>query len=352
MFTIKFIEKNGREEFTLTSVENHNQGINIIDHAINFLKNKNARAFSIRLFGNQNDVTLCNEKLKNPNLTDIVCPPLKLIDDSSEIRVQIHAIAKVYSSPLYFDDEFVGREFEDTFAKYLMLRILPDNVSATNASQAENMFVKADKILTAFNSSFSDTIRTWLYAENILDWYDKLNIVRNDFFERHGIFNRLVPASTGIGINNLNGAAIASQLLAVIPKNGNVSINTAISPLQNPALNYKSSFSRAIKLKTPNEQKLFISGTASINQNGETVFLDDTAAQLDMTMKVVNAILNKAGMDWENTINAIVYFKHRNDFHLFDEYCQSKNINIPHIKLHADVCRENLLFEIELDAVK
>ena len=69
-------------------------------------------------------------------------------------------------------------------------------------------------------------------------------------------------------------------------------------------------------------------------------------------MKIVDAILGDANMNWSDTANAMVYFKHRKDFHLFDEFCRINKINIPHVKLHADVCRDNLLFEIELDAIK
>jgi len=352
IFNIKSIDKNDCREFWLTSIENHGKGIKIIDHAIDFLRRNSAQAFSIRLFGNRNDLSIGNEELRSAKLQEISCPPLLLIDNSSELRIQLHAISKVKSYPLCFDSEFIGREFEDNDAKYLMLHILPDNANDTRYDQAENMFNKADKILIAYNSSFSDAIRTWLYADDILEWYDQLNKARNFFYKQHGIYDHLVPASTGIGLANLAGTAMATQVLAVIPKNGKISIQKARSPLQRPALDYKSSFSRGVKVQTPYNQKLYISGTASIDENGETVFINDTAAQLNMTMKVVSAILGDANMDWSDTANAMVYFKHQKDFHLFDDFCRVNKINIPHVKLCADVCRDNLLFEIELDAIK
>ncbi|RLD12334.1 MAG: hypothetical protein DRI44_00965 [Chlamydiae bacterium] len=352
IFNIKSIDKNDCTEFWLTSIENHGKGIKIINYAIDFLRLNNAQAFSIRLFGNKNELALANEELRSKKLRKITCPPLLLIDDSSELRIQLHAISKVKSYPLCFDNEFIGREFEDNNAKYLMMHILPDNANDTRYAQAENMFNKADKFLIAFNSSFSDAIRTWLYADNILEWYDQLNKVRNIFFEKHGIYQHLVPASTGIGLANLNGTAMATQVLAVIPKSGNISIQKAFSPLQKPAFDYKSSFSRGVKVQTPHDQKLYVSGTASIDKRGVTAFIGDTAAQLDMTMKVVNAILDNAKMQWSDTTNAMVYFKHCHDFHLFDNFCRKNKINIPHVKLQADICRDNLLFEIELDAIK
>ena len=54
-------------------------------------------------------------------------------------------------------------------------------------------------------------------------------------------------------------------------------------------------------------------------------------------------------MDWNNTVRAIAYFKETDEFGLFDEYCKAARITLPHIKIQADVCRDDLLFEIELD---
>ena len=107
----------------------------------------------------------------------------------------------------------------------------------------------------------------------------------------------------------------------------------------------------AIKIITPDSKRLFISGTASIDKDGNTIFLDDTPKQLEMTMQVVEAIVADAGMKWGDTVSAMAYFKYRKDFSLFDDYCKAHGINIPHVKIHADVCRDDLLFELELDAI-
>jgi len=49
---------------------------------------------------------------------------------------------------------------------------------------------------------FSHVARTWLYLDNLLDWYDDFNVVRTSFFRKHDVFRGLVPASTGIGGSN------------------------------------------------------------------------------------------------------------------------------------------------------
>jgi len=351
IFYVKSFCRPEMREYWLSSTENHGAGINIIDHAVDFLRSNKAQAFSIRLFGRRKDLSDAEAEFREQKVRCISCPPL-LLENDAELKLQIHAVSGTDSKPLIFEDKFIGREFEDNNSRSLMLHLLPDDADAGNYGQAENIFNKADRVLGKFGSGFSDVIRTWLYAEDILAWYDLLNKARNRFFELHKIYDHLMPASTGIGLTNLAGAAMAAQILAVIPKDKRISIREANSPLQNEALNYKSSFSRGVKMKALDHRKLYISGTASIDKNGKTVFVDSTAGQIDLTMDVVNAILRAEKMNWSDTASSLVYFKHHKDFHLFDSYCKDHNLNIPHIKLEADVCRENLLFEIELDAVK
>jgi len=80
--------------------------------------------------------------------------------------------------------------------------------------------------------------------------------------------------------------------------------------------------------------------------------LDDTAKQIELTMQVVEALIRKGEMDWDNTVRAIAYFKNSSDFTLLNDYCKATGISFPHIKIEAHVCRDDLLFEIELDLLK
>jgi enamine deaminase RidA (YjgF/YER057c/UK114 family) len=354
-FEVRFLERENVKECWIVSAQDHCEGIGILQKIFTFLKTHGFDAVSMRLFGSREDLSGAALFLETKK-TEIVCPSLFILHNDSTkkscLGVQVHAVLGARLKSLYFEDQLVGRQFEDDYTKYYMLGILPDNPLASEYSQSQNIFEKADKILKSFDSKFSETIRTWLFARDILSWYGQLNKARNQFFEYHDIYNKLIPASTGIGAANLHNMAMTAQVLATIPKNKAVSVYSVKSPLQCPALDYKSSFSRAIKLDSPDHSRLYISGTASIDKAGKTVFLDDTSAQLEFTMQVVKAILDEAGMDWSNTVSSMVYFKNQSDFGLFDAYCRQKDIQLPHIKVHADVCRDDLLFELELDAVR
>lgn len=348
---VRFIERKNFTECWINPTENCAQTISVVQNVLDYLNAHVFHVISMRLFGNRAAITKASAILDKK---EIGCRPILILQDDSiqNFSIQVHALSGRKLNNLYFKDEYVGCQFDDDYANYYMLRLLPDDKSTSQFEQAQNIFEKSHNILKGLGSGFSDTIRTWLFADDILSWYGDLNKARNQFFEHHDIYNKLVPASTGIGVANPYNNALAVQLLAVRPKNNNAAAHSINSPLQCPALNYKSSFSRAIKLDVPDHKRLFISGTASIDKSGATIFLNDTKAQLDFTMQVVKAILNEAGMEWSNAVSSMAYFKYKEDFGLFDDYCRRQNIKLPHIKVQADVCRDDLLFELELDAVR
>lgn len=250
------------------------------------------------------------------------------------------------------DGAVVGSAWSDTDADYCWLTgILPSDLSAPRVAQTRQVFERMEAVLKQAGLGFLDVVRTWLYLDHLLDWYGEFNGIRTRFFEERGVFNNRVPASTGIGACNPQGAALVAGALAVRPRNRNVKISVIASPLQCEATNYKSSFSRAMELEFPGRRQLLISGTASIAPGGESMHRGNTAAQIDLTMKVVGAILESRGMAWQNTTRAIGYFQDMRDAPLLADYCHANGIqDLPVVNAHATVCRHDLLFEIELDA--
>lgn len=118
-------------------------------------------------------------------------------------------------------------------------------------------------------------------------------------------------------------------------------------------MHYKSSFSRAVEMEFLTHRVLFISGTASIDKDGKSAHSGDAARQIDLTMRVVEALLRSRRMTWNDLFRGIAYFKNMADRPLCDRY--RREHGIPAFSLaaaHRDICRSELLFEIELDAVK
>ncbi|MBT3294653.1 MAG: hypothetical protein HN919_15805 [Verrucomicrobia bacterium] len=270
------------------------------------------------------------------------------------LSMQLLAISGTDAVPVLLDGRPIGSVYGDNDARYCYLGgIIPADLTASREVQARSVFDRMAEALESCGMKSTDIVRTWLYLDRLLEWYDPFNKVRTAWFDEQGIFDHLVPASTGIGAANPFGAALTAGLIAVQPLSDAASIQAVASPLQCPAIDYASSFSRAVEVAVHDHRTLYISGSASIDPDGKSMHLGDAEKQVDLTMRVVAAILESRGMSWNDASRGIAYFKNiTQDKPIYDAYCRTHNIPaFPLAISHADVCRDDLLFEIELDAV-
>jgi len=267
--------------------------------------------------------------------------------------VHVWAVSGTQVQPLTINGRRAGSLFDDGTVQYCRLAgLLPLDVRVGRPEQAAAVFAQMDTLLHSVGMTFNDVLRTWFYNDNILGWYKDFNGVRNKFFTEHKVFEGLLPASTGIGGRNLAGAALLAGVLAIRTDSQDVTAFEVPSPMQSPAPSYGSSFSRAVELEQPDLRRMYISGTASIDEHGKSVFLNDSAAQIRQTMDVVGAILRSREMDWGDVTRSLVYFKRAKDAPLFRRYCDESGIPpFPAVIAENDVCRDELLFEIEVDAM-
>lgn len=268
--------------------------------------------------------------------------------------LQVHAVSGVTTHPVRWGGRTLGMTYEDQRGRHCVLGGLePPDPRASREVQAEALFDLVERVLQEAGFGFEHVYRTWFYLDDILEWYDAFNEVRNQFFQRRGVYDRLVPASTGIGGNNRSGAALIGDLMALEPASTELRLEAVPSPLQCPALEYGSSFSRAVEVAWPGQRRLLVSGTASIEPGGATAHVGDIEAQVATTMEVVHAILRSRGMDWSDTVRAIAYFKHARHTPVFARHCRLHGLpQMPVIVTKNDVCRDDLLFELELDAIQ
>ncbi len=267
--------------------------------------------------------------------------------------VHVWAVSGPSVEPIVLHGRRVGSVFEDGYARYCRLvGLLPENVKVGRVEQTRAVFAQMEAALAGADMAFGDVLRTWFYNDDILSWYRDFNAVRTRLFQDRRVFEGLLPASTGVSGRNALGAALLSGLIAMKTDDHEVKVFEVPSPLQSPAPQYGSSFSRAVELETPDLRRLYVSGTASIDAEGSTIFLDDPAAQVRQTMEVVQAILQSREMDWGDVTRALAYFKRAEDAPLFRKYREEHGVPaFPAVVVENDICRDDLLFEIEVDAV-
>lgn len=136
----------------------------------------------------------------------------------------------------------------------------------------------------------------------------------------------------------------------------------AISNLSvlNEAYNYPrpSSFSRGMRIDLDGLVILLISGTASIDEHGNTVHVGDFRGQCRRTFQNITALLAAEGVTWKDVVRTSCYLRDIDrDYAAFNEertaFFREQALDpLPaSTGIQAKLCRPELLIEIEAIAM-
>lgn len=245
----------------------------------------------------------------------------------------------------------VGAVVQDEDARHCFLAGLGASEPVGDfAKQAAVGLGELKSVLAEAGMDLADVVRTWFYNRTILEWYGDFNRVRNDVYRACEFVLGATPASTAVAGENTSGAAFQLAAWAVKPRAKGLELSSVPSPLQCPAPAYGSAFSRAVELRVGAERRMLVSGTASIEPGGLTVHQGDTEAQIRHTLLVVDALLKSRGYRWDDCDRAIAYFKRAQDVVLLPACLSVYGVTqLPVLAVNCDICRDDLLFELELD---
>jgi enamine deaminase RidA (YjgF/YER057c/UK114 family) len=251
------------------------------------------------------------------------------------------------------DGLVVGSVIEDGAMRQCLLGGMgPGQICSCRAEQTRETLQNMEEALAQAGFSFGDVVRTWFYLDNLLSWYGEFNQVRTRAYSQIQFRTGSLPASTGISARNPKGTALTTAAWAVQPLSPSVHVEEVASPLQCPAPAYGSSFSRAMEVSFACDRRLFISGTASIAPDGQTLWKGDVHKQVNQTMKVVESILHSRGFSFLDLTRATAYFKRQADIQAFEEWCTARGLfSLPVVLANCGICRDDLLFEFEADCV-
>lgn len=210
-------------------------------------------------------------------------------------------------------------------------------------------------------AGFPHLLRVWNYLPAInaeasgLERYRQFNIGRQDAFLA---FDRShtqgAPAACALGT--------AAGDLTVYFLAGRVPVVAIENPRQVSAYHYPHrygprapTFSRAALARLAGQEVLFVSGTASIVGH-QTVHVGDVAAQTRETVANIRAVLAEANrvaaQPWEaEDLLCKVYVRHPHDLATVRRVLETEvALRGAPIYVQADVCRDDLLVEIEATA--
>lgn len=317
-----------------------------------------ARIFSERLFATQEamEAVTSERQAALGDLDDGVRPTRVVVTAGRAgalAGVQIYAVAgSSPPTPLRCRGNGAaacGRELRIGDQRWLTLSEISPGGDGTPGRQAQRMFDCAGCLLQQAGADMRSVARTWLWLKDICQWYGDFNAVRTAFFHRQGLIRTdhgrpRLPASTGIGLGVAAGAACALDLIALPGREDSIELLAAGGD-QNSAFSYGSAFSRAALVPMPGGRTMLVSGTAAIDAQGRTEHVGQIEGQIAATIRHVRALLERAGCGDEQVLSALVYCKTPQVEAAFRD--NWGDLGWPAVSMIADVCRDDLLFEIE-----
>lgn len=121
---------------------------------------------------------------------------------------------------------------------------------------------------------------------------------------------------------------------------------------QRNAFAYGSGFSRAVSLTIEDRQTIFVSGTASIDGEGRTVHRGEYEGQAIETLLNVAALLEEQGGRLRDIALGTLFYKDEKMLAAYQDVSRLLGLeDLPLIPVRADVCRPELLVEIEAVAL-
>ena len=198
----------------------------------------------------------------------------------------------------------------------------------------------------------TNCMRTWLFVQNIDVNYKGVVDGRNTVFDRHGLTpDTHFIASTGIeGRTACHDNKVMLDAVAVSGPGVLVKYLHGESHL-NRTSQYGVRFERGTKVEYPDRSHVFISGTASIDNNGKILYEGDIVRQTERMIENVEVLLKEAGCGFPQVGSMIIYLRDSADYAVVNEIFEKRFPDCPRVLVQASVCRPGWLVEMECIAI-
>jgi enamine deaminase RidA (YjgF/YER057c/UK114 family) len=254
-------------------------------------------------------------------------------------------------------------EIKEEKKRAILLSGIEDTSSIDITHQAQTIFTQIHDLLQQFNYAYNNIIRQWNYIPGILSsangmqHYQAFNDVRSNAYDAVDWITGY-PAATGIGVD---GTRLSIDLMAF----DGFEMNAVTNPDQIDAHIYSDKvlekgcqpvkttpkFERAKLLQINKQPLLFISGTAAIE--GEDSVETSVNKQTELTLQHIHSLCQFAISEVKIPSSKCqvqmlrAYVKYPSDMEQVEKICMEKYPEAALICVEADVCRDELLVEIE-----
>ncbi len=223
-----------------------------------------------------------------------------------------------------------------------------------SAWQTESLLISYAEMLQNYGATLADNcIRTWFFVRDVDTQYAGMVTARKDFFTEQGLTEKThYISSTGIG-----GSPADTKALLQL---GTYAL-TGMEPSQqqylyapthlNPTYEYGVTFERGTLVKYGDRGQIFISGTASIDNKGNVLYVGDIVNQTKRMWENVEKLLEEGGATFNDVMQIIVYLRDSADYLTVSRMFKEKFPDTPYVITLAPVCRPAWLIEMECIAV-
>lgn len=197
-------------------------------------------------------------------------------------------------------------------------------------------------------------VRTWFFVQNVDVNYAGVVKARNEeFFTQNLTSKTHFISSTGI-----NGRAANPETLVLLDTYAVLGIKPEqmkflYAPTHlNPTYEYGVSFERGTSMEYGDRRQVFISGTASIDNKGNVLYVGNIRKQTERMWENVEALLAECQCNFNDVGQMIVYLRDTADYAVVNRMFEERFPNTPKVIVHAPVCRPGWLIEMECMATK
>ena len=226
--------------------------------------------------------------------------------------------------------------------------------SGDSYTQTKTLLAQYGTTLQGFSATLSDhCLRTWFFVRDVDTQYAGLVKARREYFAEQGLnAHTHFIASTGIGGVPESGNAIvqmgAYALMGFAPEQ--LRYLQALSHMS-PTAQYGVTFERGTLVEYGDRAQIFVSGTASIDSQGQVMHVGDIVGQTKRMWENVDCLLAEGNAGLEDIAQMIVYLRDGADYAVVKEMFERKFPGVPKVITLAPICRPSWLIEMECIAV-
>ena len=199
----------------------------------------------------------------------------------------------------------------------------------------------------------NDCIRTWFFVQNVDVNYAGVVKARKEVFITQDLTEKThYISSTGIEGRHADPNVFVQMDTYAVKGLQSGQIQFLYAPTHlNPTYEYGVTFERGTAVTYGDRKQIFISGTASIDNQGEIMYPGDILKQTERMLENIDTLLQEAGGGLQDIMQAIVYLRDPADYVVVKQYIESRYPSFLHLIVHAPVCRPGWLIETECIAV-